>query len=553
MLPAREQACNPAPEHMDGPQGVRSDIPLATSLSTKGPGTKHWTRPVGPAQRPANYLSRGAPKVRPKLMRDGDTPFFHRTFDEWGELVGVAGPPIMDSALVLPHHYKPVPVKRGLVRGYFNALVSDAEVANFEAANAIDPSEIDELVALLDDDVGKERTRPGVLTQAQLLAGFRKYRHFDPSHLQKERRLMFRLRNHLLVPNAWTVQEWFDTIGAKLAVKLGSIGAGSSKPSNGLAEGSVGGGSVMSGGGGSGGASLKASARAMLSFGLATSSESQAGAEEVPPEKPAAAAAAADVPVEASVGEMVKVIKSELLPSDALVETSPSSQVRFGENINAVEDSTISRESGADALSHSVEESEDNALVDGDEKQELGGDDDDEEDGETIDCDTVVDTENDESTTIVGDGNAETNASESGRGSTSVEQTSGNSQILVVTGDGEGKSEEQPGAAGSSSNVEGNNSDALVQESGSKEGVKKQKSAPKEMPKWGSGFSKGEEHNERVGMTEFRKSLASHLGPIHVIWKSLLSPLSFCFSRKHCAIFSMAPTYFCARFTTVCT
>jgi len=528
MLPAREQACNPAPEHMDGPQGVRSDIPLATSLSTKGPGTKHWTRPVGPAQRPANYLSRGAPKVRPKLSRDGDTPFFHRTFDEWGELVGVAGPPIMDSALVLPHHYKPVPVKRGMVRGFFNALISDSEVANFEAANAIDPSEIDELVALLDDDVGKERTRPGVLTQAQLLAGFRKYRHFDPSQLQKERRLMFRLRTHLLVPNGWTVQQWFDTIGAKLAVKLGSIGAGSTKPSNDLTEGSVGGGSIVSGDGG-GGASLKASARAMLSFGLATSSESQAGVEGASPEKPATTTAAADIPVEASVGEMVKVIKSELLPSNSLLEVSSTSEVCFGDDGVATGESLNAQESGVEALSKSSDEKEGSVDVD-DDKREIG-DDEDEEDGETVECDTVVDTDHDESSTVVGDENGETNGSDSRRGSASIEEASGNSQVLVLAGNSEAKPEDQPGATATSSNVEGVASVALMEESGTKEGVKKQKSAPKEMPKWGSGFSKGEEHNERVGMTEFRKSLASHLGPIHVILLCLF------ILRPHCAIF----------------
>ena len=42
---------------------------------------------VGPSERPSNYLSRGAPKPRPKLMRDGNTIFFHRMFDEAGELV----------------------------------------------------------------------------------------------------------------------------------------------------------------------------------------------------------------------------------------------------------------------------------------------------------------------------------------------------------------------------------------------------------------------------------------------------------------------------------
>ena len=33
------------------------------------------------------------------------------------------------------------------------------------------------------------------------------------------------------------------------------------------------------------------------------------------------------------------------------------------------------------------------------------------------------------------------------------------------------------------------------------------------MPAWGSTFVKGEEHNERVGMTEFRKSMAKLMGP----------------------------------------
>ena len=75
MLPAGEQACNPG--RLVGP-------PLVTSLSAGGPGTKAWVRAKGPLQRPANYQSKGALKPRPKLFHAGETPHFHRMYDETG-------------------------------------------------------------------------------------------------------------------------------------------------------------------------------------------------------------------------------------------------------------------------------------------------------------------------------------------------------------------------------------------------------------------------------------------------------------------------------------
>ena len=48
----------------------------------------------------------------------------------------------------------------------------------------------------------------GEMTQAQLLSCFRKYRHYDPHNLMKERRLMFRLRKRLLDYHGLTIQQW---------------------------------------------------------------------------------------------------------------------------------------------------------------------------------------------------------------------------------------------------------------------------------------------------------------------------------------------------------
>lgn len=75
MLPNSQQINNP----------LRPTSPSeATSLSNAAPGTKPWIRTKGPSTRPANYLSRGPLKPRPKLFHGGETNYFHRMYDEAG-------------------------------------------------------------------------------------------------------------------------------------------------------------------------------------------------------------------------------------------------------------------------------------------------------------------------------------------------------------------------------------------------------------------------------------------------------------------------------------
>ena len=185
---------------------------LSTSLSNEGPGTKAWTRPRGPSQRPRNIWKDRRP-ARQDLHKGGNTEHMFRMYNESGELVGVEDRLVGNP--LLPH--KPLPERLGVTTGFLNARLSNTEVKVWEEANKISPGEVEDMMRLFNEDTEKMTGIPtdNILTQAQVVTLLRKYRHYDSKNKIKERRLCERIRRDLLDRHKLTVQEWFDGIQVK--------------------------------------------------------------------------------------------------------------------------------------------------------------------------------------------------------------------------------------------------------------------------------------------------------------------------------------------------
>jgi len=509
------------------PEGQMSPR-LATSLSNLGPGTKAWTRPTGPLQRPANYLSRGAPKPRAKLFRDGDTSFFHRMYDELGELVGVAAPHVVDSAV---HNRPHAPVKANQVRGFFNALLTDAEVAAFEERNPLSPEEVQELIDLFDDESGGT----GEMTQAQMMTCCKKYRTYDPDRLLKERRIMFRLREHLLEKYKLTVQEWFDSIGAKQARDAArearskglSVDKSDSKGSITSAKSgaSVATGSVAAAGGigaswslasvgGEGDLPSPRGTRSPVPALAGSSSADSASIGGVPAGGLWGLGGGGDTPLalHSSDGSAAFAVTAAAVVEDgaSLLSSHGLRPVDEAESLGE----SIGGEGGGEGSGQLVGAS---ATASSSTLDEVKA-------GDTIFSVPVcsVPAEATAVTSALGaepSSLAEVKTGDTSEGTTDAADLGDGATAAAVpveaavgscgSGDGGGDGDGSDGADGDGDNGNPEAADGEAAVGGASGGVKKEKTA------WTPNPPKADEHNERVGMTEFRKSLKERLGPLH--------------------------------------